>query len=121
MKTQLVISLLAAASALSAATPQWPQFRGPNASGVADEARPPIHFGPDTNLLWKIAVPPGISAPIVWGDHLFLTALASNQLITLAYDARNGCELWRCVRTGGENRVVQQIQFARRLHPLHRW
>ena len=97
MNTKLVFSFLAIASALSAATPQWPQFRGPNGSGVADDARPPIHFGPDTNLLWKTALPPGLSAPVVWGNHLFLTARDSDQLVTLAFDTRNGRELWRRV------------------------
>ena len=97
MKSNLVLCLLAFAGAVSAATPQWPQFRGPNGSGIADDARPPIHFGADSNLLWKTAVPPGVSAPVVWGDRVFLTALASNQLVTLAYDARTGRELWRRV------------------------
>jgi outer membrane protein assembly factor BamB len=79
------------------AAANWPQFRGPNASGVAEDARPPVHFGPGTNLLWKTDVPPGLSAPIVWGNHVFLTALASNQLVTLAFDAGSGQELWRRV------------------------
>jgi len=92
-----VVVLIAIASTLSAATPLWPQFRGPNGSGVAEDAKPPVYFGPDTNLLWKTAVPPGVSAPVVWGDRLFLTALASNQLVTLAFDAKTGRELWRCV------------------------
>ncbi len=87
--------LLFAAGALSAATPSWPQFRGPNASGVADGARPPVHFGPDTNLLWKVDAPSGISAPIVWGNRIFLTGFVDNQLVTLAYDAGTGRELWR--------------------------
>lgn len=98
MKTELVISLLAIAGAVSAATPQWPQFRGPNAAGVGTgDARPPVHFGPGTNLLWKTKVPSGLSAPIVWGDRVFLTALENKQLLTLAYDARTGRELWRQV------------------------
>ena len=25
----------------------WPQFRGPNASGVADGTNPPVEFDPD--------------------------------------------------------------------------
>ena len=80
----LIACLLGSASALCAVVPHWPQFRGPNASGVApDEARPPIHFGPDTNLLWKTAVPAGLSAPVVWGDRIFLTALENKQLITM--------------------------------------
>lgn len=85
----------------------WPQFRGPNCSGVADEAHPPVQFGPDTNLLWKVVVPPGISAPVIWGDHLFLTAFVSNQLVTLAYDVRNGRELWR------------RIAPAEKIEPCH--
>ncbi len=75
--------------------PNWPQFRGPNASGVASEAHPPIQFGPDTNLLWKVAVSSGLSAPVIWDNHLFLTASTNNQLLTLAFDVRSGRELWR--------------------------
>lgn len=82
---------------LCAAPAAWPQFRGPNASGVADDAHPPTHFGPGTNLLWKAAVPGGVSGPVVWGDHVFLTAHEGNQLLTLAFDAATGRELWRRV------------------------
>lgn len=73
----------------------WPQFRGPDASGIALDAKPPVRFGADTNLLWKIAVPSGRSSPIVWGNFVFLTAQASNQLVTLAFEAKTGRELWR--------------------------
>ncbi len=73
----------------------WPQFRGPDNSGVAAEARPPLHFGPGTNLLWKSPIPPGLSSPVVWGRRVFLTGFESNRLMTLAYDARTGRELWR--------------------------
>lgn len=97
MKTALLVSLLAANTLLSAANSQWPQFRGPNASGVAEGAHPPVHFGPDKSLTWKVAVPPGLSSPVVWEDRLFLTALVGKELITLAYDTRNGSELWRRV------------------------
>lgn len=87
--------LLFTLGVLSAAAAHWPQFRGPNASGVAEDARPPVHFGPDTNRLWKVAVPGGVSSPVVWGDRLFLTARDQSRLLTLAYDLRNGRELWR--------------------------
>lgn len=75
----------------------WPQFRGPNGSGVVDEARPPIQFGPDVNVRWKTEIPSGVSSPIVWGNRLFLTAYADNQLLVLAFDTANGRELWRRV------------------------
>ncbi|MCC7374581.1 MAG: PQQ-binding-like beta-propeller repeat protein [Verrucomicrobiales bacterium] len=93
----LLLLLLLTLGALSATASNWPQFRGPNASGVADDARPPVQFGPGSNQLWKISVPHGISSPVVWGDHLFLTALENSKLVTLAYNVRDGRELWRQV------------------------
>ena len=50
----------------------WPQFRGPNSSGLG-EGKPPVNFGPDQNVLWKTAVGPGLSSPIIWGGRIFLT------------------------------------------------
>src|SRR5262245_52889470 len=100
MKTysqRLITAMICCVAQLTNAASNWPQFRGPNASGIAEGAKPPAHFGATSNLLCKTAVPPGVSAPIVCGDRIFLTALASNQLATLAYDARNGRELWRRV------------------------
>jgi outer membrane protein assembly factor BamB len=59
----------------------WPQFRGPGGSGVAEGARVPLEWGPDKNVLWKVKVP-GVawSSPIVWGDKVFVTtAVTENQ------------------------------------------
>jgi hypothetical protein len=39
----------------------WPQFRGPNASGVAEDGDYPVEFGPEKNFLWKTALPVGCS------------------------------------------------------------
>jgi outer membrane protein assembly factor BamB len=74
----------------------WPQFRGPNSSGLGD-GKPPVNFGPDQNLLWKTAVGPGLSSPIVWEGRIFLTEFdrANNRLATLGIDRRTGKVLWR--------------------------
>ena len=74
----------------------WPQFRGPNSAGLGD-GKPPVHFGPDQNVLWKTPVGPGLSSPIVWADRVFLTEFdqASKQLATLSIDRRTGRVLWR--------------------------
>ena len=32
----------------------WPRFRGANGSGVADGQKPPVEFGPDKNIKWKV-------------------------------------------------------------------
>jgi outer membrane protein assembly factor BamB len=53
----------------------WPQWRGPRASGVAPLADPPVTWSETNNLRWKIALPgKGHSTPVVWGDRVFLTA-----------------------------------------------
>src|SRR5262245_5794080 len=73
----------------------WPQFRGPNGSGVADGQKPPVEFGPDKNIRWKVPVPSGLSSPIVAGDKLLITAFDDGKLYTIAYSRLNGKEAWR--------------------------
>jgi outer membrane protein assembly factor BamB len=74
----------------------WPQFRGPNSSGLGG-GKPPVDFGPDKNVRWKTAVGPGLSSPIIWEGRIFLTEFdpAKKQLATLSIDRRTGQTLWR--------------------------
>jgi len=62
---------------------------------VAQGANPPVHFGPSSNVLWQIALPPGHSSPCVWGDRLFLTGLEQGKLQTLCLNRLTGKILWR--------------------------
>jgi outer membrane protein assembly factor BamB len=80
---------------LSLSAENWSQFRGPNGSGIIESAKPPLEFGPDKNLSWKSAAPAGVSSPIVWENHIFITGVVDEQLVTVAYDASKGKELWR--------------------------
>src|SRR5687768_4892034 len=53
----------------------WPQFRGPNGSGVAAGPAAPVKWGPAENVLWKTPLPgAGTSSPILIKDRIFLTA-----------------------------------------------
>src|SRR6266849_2034970 len=59
---------------LTAFAADWPQWRGPAATGVAEGAHPPATWSATRNIVWKIEVPGrGHSQPIVWGDRVFLT------------------------------------------------
>jgi outer membrane protein assembly factor BamB len=54
----------------------WPQWRGPLATGEAPEADPPLTWDENdgTNIRWKTEIPGrGHSTPVVWGDKVFLT------------------------------------------------
>lgn len=73
----------------------WPQFRGPAGSGVADGQKPPVTFGPDKNVKWKVAVGLGLSSPIIAGDNVIITALEGGKLYTVAYSRADGKEAWR--------------------------
>jgi len=73
----------------------WPRFRGPNGSGVAEGQKPPVEFGPDKNVKWKVFAPEGLSSPIVAGDKLVITAFENGKLYTVAYDRADGKEAWR--------------------------
>ena len=60
----------------------WPQFRGPNASGLCPSCgRLPTEFGPKTNVLWKTELPEGKSSPVLAGDRIFLTASDGDDLL----------------------------------------
>lgn len=78
-----------------AADPEWPQFRGPNGSGIAIGSKPPLNFGPDENVKWKVPAPSGASSPVITGDKLYLTAFDEGRLFTISYSTANGRELWR--------------------------
>jgi outer membrane protein assembly factor BamB len=54
----------------------WPSFRGPQASGVADGQFPPTTWdaATDRNIRWKTRIPGlGHSCPVVWGERIFVT------------------------------------------------
>ena len=63
-----------------AAAQNWPQFRGPSASGVVETGETPISWDApkSTNLRWKTEIP-GLahSSPVSWGDKIFVTTAIS--------------------------------------------
>jgi hypothetical protein len=75
----------------------WKRFRGPNGSGVVDSSALPTEFGPDTNVVWKTALPSGFSSPILADDRIFVTALEGEELQTMALDRATGDVIWRQV------------------------
>ena len=68
----------------------WPQFRGPNAAGLAPEgAHLPESWSTTQNVAWKVEIPGrGLSSPIVWGDLVFVTSCLSEGNRDWAHRAR---------------------------------
>src|SRR5262245_9884522 len=79
--------LLTVAIAVAARAPKpavdWPQFRGIDASGIAEGFSLPTTWDAKrgTNVIWKTSIPGlGLSSPIVWGDEIFLTTAISGKV-----------------------------------------
>src|SRR5205814_285555 len=52
----------------------WPMFRGPQGTGVAEGDDLPEDWSATENVEWKAEIPGrGWSSPIVWGNRIFLT------------------------------------------------
>jgi len=91
-------SFLLLPSSLDAQTANWPQFRGVNSSGIANENQnPPEQFGPESLLLWSTGLSKGCSSPCIWGDRIFLTGCEEEGECFQMYNInRNtGAVLWK--------------------------
>ena len=80
MKYLVVLVLFFSAITINAQN--WPSFRGPNASGVAEGTNPPVTWDIEKsqNVLWKTNIP-GLShaSPIVWGNQIFVITAVSSE------------------------------------------
>jgi outer membrane protein assembly factor BamB len=63
----------------------WPQWRGPLATGAVEKGNPPTEFSETKNLKWKTPIPgKGHATPIVWEDKIIvLTAVPTNEKISI--------------------------------------
>src|SRR6185295_13781977 len=82
MKRWTISVLFLALSSITINAQNWPSFRGPNASGVAEGTNPPTSWDLEKsqNVLWKTNIP-GLShaSPIIWGNQIFvITAVSSD-------------------------------------------
>jgi len=71
-----LFSFFAAISTAAWSADNWPQWRGPLATGTAPNADPPEEWDEASGkgIRWKMTIPGrGHSTPVVWGDRIFLT------------------------------------------------
>jgi outer membrane protein assembly factor BamB len=52
----------------------WPQWRGPQGTGVSSEKGLPAEWNGKSNIVWKTQLGGlGVSSPVIWDDRVFLT------------------------------------------------
>jgi outer membrane protein assembly factor BamB len=114
MMARLATGVLAVVLAAPAAADDWPQFRGPNASGVSSSKNLPTEFSESENVLWKADLGEGIASPIIVGGKVFSTAMtAPTTFAVFAHDAATGKQLWkRDLATGPLPRITPPNSHA---------
>jgi outer membrane protein assembly factor BamB len=93
----LTVGLLTAYPGPVTGAEPWSQFRGPNGSGIAASGGFPTQFGPERNVVWRTALPPGHSSPVLTADRVFVTGFEEKELLVLALDRATGAVVWRRV------------------------
>lgn len=99
--------LLLLAVPLLAWCADWPQFRGPNGAGVAEDT---LAYPARFRAVWKAAVAEGLSSPVVAGQRIFVTGLEGERFVVEALDRATGRPLWK--------RHVPRVR-AEKLHKLN--
>ena len=103
---------LASLPALAAAS-DWPQFRGPDSTGISPDATVPSK----PKIDWTAPLPGrGLASPIVVGDKVFVTCSSGpkqERLHLFCFNAADGAKLWeRQLRATGRTMAHQKTSIA---------
>jgi hypothetical protein len=131
-----MLGVVVCSALLAAPSPNWPSFRGANASGIADGQGLPESWNVKTgeNIRWRVAVP-GLahSSPIVWGDRIYVASAISSRAdatfkpglygegtasedrsvhrwVVVALDRRSGKTVWQSTAYEGVPREKRHIK-----------
>jgi len=101
MRMACVAALLVVAIGSGTYAADWPAFRGPTGSGVAEGEKAPTKWSGEENIKWKTALPrPGNGSPIVVKGRVLVTSAEDEQgrrRSLYCFDAASGHQRW--VRT----------------------
>lgn len=96
----LLVAALFCAPLYTHATPDWPQFRGPDANGITTAKNLPLEWSTAKGIAWSVEVPgKGWSSPVLSEGKLYLTAAVSDAseevgLNVLCLDQSTGALVW---------------------------
>lgn len=84
MRAPWMVIALFGATVVAAPPAEWPQWRGPFNTGMA-EGDAPLRWDDSRNVRWKLEIPGrGHSTPVVAGNRLFLTTAVPTGKVTRA-------------------------------------
>ena len=75
IRNHFLFSLIFVQTLVSAEDKDWHRFRGPQGSGVSSSNSIPLKWSSTENIFWQVNLPgEGASSPVIWKDHIYLTA-----------------------------------------------
>jgi outer membrane protein assembly factor BamB len=90
--TSLALLLFLSLTTIGSAA-NWPQWRGPDGSGISNEKNLPAEWSPTKNIKWKTPIAGrGHSSPIVWGKYVFVTTAVEGEPVSGAKAAKHTIE-----------------------------
>lgn len=110
LPTGVVLLASALVPAISLAD-DWPQFRGPNSTGIAADSKPlPAKFSTTENLRWSAEVGEGVGGAAIAAGRVFVSGMTAKDKVSLfAFDAATGEKLWQRDWPAGKLGEVHQI------------
>ncbi len=102
-----ILLFVFALSVSTIATGQSPVGFRTDGTGRYPNAQPPLHWGPDKNVVWKIDLPQSNAIPVILGQKLFTCA---EPCVVLCIDKANGQILWRGESSYQEIELTPQEQ-----------
>ena len=91
------IALTVLFSVSRASAEDWPQFRGPNCSGISTSRHSlPTAFSATEHVRWTAKLGDGIGSPVAAAGRVFASAMTADETVSLfAFDLTTGRQLWR--------------------------
>ena len=110
----LVLTVTVATAAVTLSADNWPQWRGPLATGASAEKGLPEKWSTATgdNIAWKVPMPSRSGAtPIIWNDTVFLNVAAqpdSGDIELWSLNRKTGDVAWKKKIAAGNYRINKQ-------------
>jgi len=87
----------------------WPQWRGPQGTGISSEQNLPLRWSTNENVCWRVPLPErGNSTPIVWDQRVFLTQAAESRRTVSCFNRHDGKLLWQSGVTYPEKEATHE-------------
>lgn len=123
---RLITVLATIATAAFTSAGDWPQWRGPDGTGVSRETNLPINWNNQRGIVWRKELPEwGDSTPAIWGDAIFVTAHHDDNLLLIRLNKTTGHIEWtQTVGTGSVKRAPIKAKSSeerreQKFHNLH--